>query len=80
MDKVLEDRMKENTIKQFEEYLIQMDENTASFEFEGTIDLKAFLDVLSIFYSDYQVRIAKTSGHPTIQVHMRLEEGLWKAR
>ena len=76
MDKDLEARLKENFFHLFGEYITQRDDNSATFEFHDTMDLKGFIDVLSIFYSDYQIKICKTAGHPTIQVFMRLEEGL----
>lgn len=88
MDKQVESIIKENFFNSFEEYLTQRDENSAAFEFPTVKKnpwilnavLKEFLDVLDMFYSDYSIRICRTSGHPTIQVFMRLEEGLWKAR
>jgi hypothetical protein len=80
MDKHLEDLIKENFINQWVEQLVQMDENSAAFEFNELLELNEFIAVLETFYSDYQVRICRTSGHPTIQVHMRLEGGLWKAK
>ena len=87
MDKKFEDLQKEAFIEQWEDYLVQMDENSAAFEFETDGNpyilnkpLKDFLDVLDIFWSDYQVRIARSSGHPTLQVFMRLEAGLWKPK
>ena len=80
MDKDLEKRMKENFFSLFGEHLIQQDENSATFEFKGVRLLKDFLDVLAIFYSDYQIKICKTSEHSTVQVFMRLEEELWKPR
>ena len=87
MDKRIEDMLKETFIEQFEDYLIQLDENSAIFEFEYDGNpyilnkpLKDFLDVLDTVFSDYQVRIARTSGHPKLQVFMTLEAGLWKPK
>ncbi len=87
MGKWVDDALKVNFIEQFEDQLIQLDENAATFEFEYDGNpyilhksLKDFLDVLDMVFSDFQVRIAKTSGHPALQVFMKLEEGLWKPK
>ncbi len=83
----MDDTVKATFIEQFDECLIQMDDNSAIFEFVPIDDflilnrpLKILLDALDILFSDYQIKIVKTSGHPTIQVQLRLEEGLWKSK
>ena len=87
MDKRIDDMLKETFIEQFEEYLVQLDDNSAVFGFESGDNplilnkpLKDFLDVLDMVFSDYQITIARTSEHVTVQVLMRLEEGLWKPK
>ncbi len=64
----------------FENWLTQRDDNSAAFEFDSIDEVMNFLDMLNCDYSDYSIRVCRTSGHPTVQVFMRLEEGLWKAK
>lgn len=72
--------MRETIFETFSDCLVHRDFNIVSFEFEDTQILIQFLEVCDILYSDYSIKIAKTSGHPTIQVFMRLEEGIWKTK
>ena len=86
--KYLDDTLKETFLEQFDENLTQKDNNSAVFEFENdptnkwihNKPLKDFLDVLDMVFSDYSIRISRTSGHSKLQVFMRLEEGLWKVK
>ena len=72
--------LKETIFVSFADYLTQKDDKSAVFEFEDSWITQQFLMVLDMIYSDYSVKIARSSGHPTIQVFMRLEEGLWKPK
>ena len=80
MDKEIVRIYKETIFVTFADYLTQRDDKAAVFEFEDSWITQQFLMVLDMIYSDYSVKIARSSGHPTIQVFMRLEEGLWKPR
>lgn len=71
---------KEAIFSVFGDYLTQKDDNSAAFEFEDSWMTQQFLMVMDMMYSDYSIRVCRTSGHPTIQVFIRLEEGLWKPR
>jgi hypothetical protein len=86
-NKILDDMDRSSFIETFKDKLIRKDNKTAAFEFEhdgNTLilnkPLKDFLDMLDIFYSDYSVQISRTCGHPTLQVFLRLEEGLWRPK
>ena len=80
MDKEVIRILKETIFVSFADYLTQRDDKSAVFEFEDSWITQQFLMVLDMIYSDYSVKIARSSGHPTIQVFMRLEEGLWKPK
>ena len=86
-DKEFSDKLKAAFIKKWERYLTMMDETSASFSFSGSLDkhmlhqgLESMLLQLESLFSDYQIRIIRSSGHPTMQVQLRLEEGLWKPK
>ena len=64
----------------FADYLTQKDDKSAVFEFDDNWIVQQFLMVLDMIFSDYDIRICRTAGHPRIQVFMKLEEGLWKLR
>lgn len=72
--------LRETIFKVFSDFLTQRDYNSATFEFDDIWMSQQFINVLDMIYSDYQIKIARSTGHPTIQVSMRLEEGLWKPK
>lgn len=84
----LDREMKEGFFEDFSEYIIQKDDKQCALEFDCvhtklTLNksFKDFLDYLEIFFKDYQIRVAKSSGHPDkLQVLLRLEDALWKPK
>lgn len=75
-----DDERKVKFIEQHEDDLTRLDENSAIFETKDLFTLVDFIDDLDTGFSDYHVVIDKRTGHPTIQVQLRLEAGLWKPK
>jgi hypothetical protein len=77
--------MKEGFFEDFGEFVIQKDDKQCALEFDCIHNelilnkkFKDFLDYLEVFFTDYQIRVAKSSGHPDkLQVLLRLEDKLW---
>jgi len=81
-------KVKDGFFEDWKDFIILKDDNSCSLEFECihnevtlNKDFKWFLDYLEIFFSDYDFRVAKSSGHPNkLQVVLRLEDRLWKPK
>lgn len=72
--------VKSSFLDRHERYLIRLDESSAIFEFEVSDLLLKLLTELELLFSDYQITLVRMSGHPKLQIKLRLEEGLWKPK
>ncbi len=74
-------------LNSFQRFITQQDDNSCVLEFSSSTDryminqaLRSLFLQLETLFSDYQITITKSGEHSKIQVHLRLEDALWKLK